>query len=156
MKVLYCQKSFIIFLNTIAIILAVFGIMFSLFTEDYSALNVLFVSGGYSLLSLLFLVNKMYYNNSVIEFRAVRTRKIIDFCDIKEIYYSRDIIQGCTVIFNFSKAVSTYCNSQLHYQKECKRLGIVDTFYIVGMTYKDLNKLLDIYDGSIMHKWINI
>ena len=56
----------------------------------------------FTLLSLLFLINRIEYNNQIIKFKLVLKKLETSYDEIKEVYISNRGIQGCIVVFNFS------------------------------------------------------
>ena len=67
------------------------------------------ITVGLSLLSLLFLVNRIYYNDSEIKFVFIYRKVTVSYNQIKEIFVQRDLIYGTKVIFNLEKETKEEC-----------------------------------------------
>lgn len=74
-----------ILMNLFSLLFAIIGLFCGL-TVDKSALYLLFVSLGLSVLSLLFLINKICYTNKEIIFSFMYKKTVCKYEDIKEIF----------------------------------------------------------------------
>ena len=148
MKKIYAQKQMFYFMNFFTVLFAIVGI-YGGCAKDSSFYSVLYASLGIFLLSLFMLINRIYYNDYEIKFHCIYRKQTVKFEDIKEIFMDHDLIQGTRIIFNLEKEVGTLCCDYMEYAKKCKELGIKNTFYYVGMTQKDVKKLLKHYKGKI-------
>ena len=97
MKKIYAQKKLFIFMNFFSVFFLIIG-LYGGITADPSMFYILFVSLGLSLLSLLFLVNRIYYNDSEIKFVFIYRKVTVSYNQIKEIFVQRDLIYGTKVI----------------------------------------------------------
>ena len=77
MKKIYAQKKLFIFLNLFSFFFGVIG-LYGGFTTDKSMFYLLFVSLGLSILSLLFLINKICYNDEEIRFSFIYRKATVD------------------------------------------------------------------------------
>lgn len=102
MKKIYAQKKLFIFLNSFSFFFCVIG-LYGGFTTDKSMFYLLLVSLGLSILSLLFLINRICYNDEEIRFSFIYRKATFKFNDIKEVFVQYNLVSGMKVIFNFEK-----------------------------------------------------
>ena len=141
MKKIYAQKKLFVFLNFFSVFLLIIG-LYGGITADPSMFYILFVSLGLSLLSLLFLVNRIYYNDSEITFVFIYRKVTVSYNQIKEIFVERELISGTKVIFNLEKETKEECFDYLGYTRIIKKNGIKNTIFMIGMSIKDFeNKI---------------
>lgn len=138
---IYVQKKMFIFMNIMSLFILGFGII-GAFTIDKSMFYLLFVSLGFSILSLMFLINKIYYNDEKIRFACIYKKETVRYEDIKEIFIEYDLIVGGKVIFNLENCIDGDFNYYMEYVKRCKNLNIKNTVFLGGISKKDLKKLL--------------
>ena len=147
MKRIIAQKGQFFFMNGASLIIAMCsicgGVMY-----DSSWFYVLFVSLFFSSLSLFALVNRIYFNETCIEFRFITKKLTITFDDIKEIYVYK-YWTGMQVVFNFEKELGYHCASIYEYNRECTKAGIKNRLGVAGMTRKDYKKIMQNYNGKI-------
>ena len=149
MKKIYVQKKMFFFMNFFVILIALLGVLGGL--RDKSLFNLLWVSLGLFILSLFLLINRVFYNEKIVNFSFIYRKATISYEDIKEIVVDYDLIQGCRVIFNLERETNiVYCNC-FEYVKKCKELNIKKTIYFIGITKKDLESFLSNYDGKIIN-----
>ena len=149
MKKIYVQKRMFFFMNFFVILMALAGILGGL--RDKSFFNLLWVSLGLFILSLFMLINRVFYNEKIVNFRFIYRKATISYEDIKEIVVDYDLMQGYRVICNLERETNVvYCN-YFEYVKKCKELNIKNTFYFIGITKKDLECFLSNYDGKIIN-----
>ena len=149
MKKIYVQKRMFFFMNFFVILMALAGILGGL--RDKSFFNLLWVSLGLFILSLFMLINRVFYNEKIVNFRFIYRKATISYEDIKEIVVDYDLMQGYRVICNLERETNVvYCN-YFEYVKKCKELNIKNTFYFIGITKKDLESFLSNYDGKIIN-----
>lgn len=146
MKKIILQKNLFIYINVLSFIMFCFSIIGSI-TLDIEILYCLFISLFFTLLSLLFLINRIEYNNQIIKFKLVLKKLETSYDEIKEVYIANRGILGCIVVFNFSYETDGIPNNYLDYIKKCKGLNCI---YINGINNKDLNGLLKFYKGKII------
>lgn len=147
MKRIFAQKSLFYFLNGISLLVAIFSICGGCMI-DRTMFYLLFISLFFTLLSLLSLINRIYFSESDIEFRFIARKLSIKFDDIKEIYIHEDLI-NTRVIFNFERELDHHCISFYEYSRRCMETGITRSLCIGGITRKDLKKILQNYKGKI-------
>lgn len=150
MKKVYAQGAIFRFMNVLSILVAIFAIVFGIAFNDSEVWKLLFVSLFYTSLSLLLLINRIQYDDQLLYIVFATKKKTIPYSDIKEVYYINNRIKGCEVVLNLEKAIDFSCNSSFLYIKECKEMGITNTFNFAGMRLKDLHKILKIYKGKIV------
>ncbi len=109
---------------------------------DKSWFYILFFALGLFVLSLMFLINKIYYDENTIKFSCIYNKSTIKYDDIKEIFIQYDVITGSKVVFNLEKETNIDCYNYLQYIKLCKKENIKNTIFIVGISKKDLNAIL--------------
>lgn len=148
MKRIFAQKSLCYFLNGMSLFVAIFSI-YGGFIIDSTMFYLLFMSLFFSLLSLLSLINRIYFNETCIEFRFIARKLTIKFNDIKEIYVNKDLIFGTQVIFNFERELGYHCNSFYEYNRGCVVAGITHSLFIIGITRRDFKKIMQNYNGKI-------
>ena len=141
MKKIYAQKKLFIFLNSFSFFFCVIG-LYGGFTIDKSMFYLLFISLGLSILSLLFLINKIYYNDEEIRFSFIYSKRTFKFNDIKEVFVQYDLVAGMKVIFNFEKETDRNCYDYLEYTRKLKKENIKNTIYFIGGSKKDIEELL--------------
>lgn len=141
MKKIYAQKRAFIFVNIFSLFLFIIGI-YGGFIKDSSVFYSLFVSLGLFLLSLLFLINRIYYNDKEIKFKFIYRKISLTYEDIKEIFIQTDFIYGTKVIFNFEKETDEICFDYLEYTKILKKNNIKNTIFMIGTSKKELDKIL--------------
>ena len=141
MKKIYAQKNMFLFMNFFSAFFLAIGIYGGI-VLDKSWFQILFVSLGLTILSLLFLVNRLYYNENEIKFSFIYKKATIKYEDIKEVFVEQSFIIGAKIIFNFDKKTSKKCYDYLEYNKICKEENIKNTICIIGMAKKDLKALL--------------
>lgn len=146
MKKIILQKNLFIFINVLSFIMFCFSIIGAI-ALDIGILYCLFISLFYTLLSLLFLINRIEYNDKIIKFKLVFKKLEANYDEIKEIYMANRGIQGSIVVFNFSCETDGIPINYLDYIKKCKGLNCL---YINGINNKDLNGLLKFYKGKII------
>ena len=139
MKKIYVQKNLFIFLNINSAIWLVFSIIGG-FLLDKEIFILLIFSLFLTLLSLLFLINQIHYDESTIKFKFVAKKLEKRFDDIKEIFYINNGTIGPIVVFNFEKETEGIPINYLDYVKKCKNL---DCLYINGISKKDLKLILE-------------
>ena len=141
MKKIYAQKKLFIFLNSFSFFFCVIG-LYGGFTIDKSMFYLLFISLGLSILSLLFLINKIYYNDEEIRFSFIYSKRTFKFNDIKEVFVQYDLVAGMKVIFNFEKETDRNCYDYLEYTRKLKKENIKNAIYFIGGSKKDIEELL--------------
>lgn len=146
MKKIISQKNLLIFINVISFIMFCFSIIGAI-TLDIEILYCLFISLFFTLLSLLFLINRIEYNDKIIKFKLVLKKLEVNYDEIKEVYILNRLIFGSIVVFNFSRETNGMPINYLDYIKKCKGLNCL---YIDGINNKDLNGLLKFYKGKII------
>lgn len=109
---------------------------------DNGMFYLLFVSIGVSALSLLFLINTIYYDEKCIRFSFIYRKITVKHEDVKEIFIQHDVITGAQVIFNLEKETEGSCGTYLEYAKICKKQDINNTVFFAGITKADLDALL--------------
>lgn len=141
MKKIYAQKKLFVFLNFVSVFFLIIG-LYGGITADQSMFYILFVSLGLSLLSLLFLVNRIYYNDSEIMFVFIYRKVTVSYNQIKEIFVRRDYIYGTAVIFNLEKETKEECFDYLGYTRITKKNGIKNIIYMIGISIKDFENII--------------
>ncbi len=111
---------------------------------------LLFVSLGFPLLSLMTLIDHIKYDDQSMQLQSIKSKRVIKYSNIKEIFYSKDSFVGCSIVINMEVAFQPRCNSSASYLKKCKAMRIIDTINMTGMTFKDLKKILSYYRGSVV------
>ncbi len=111
------------------------------------------IGGSLVLLSLLFLINRIYIYDDKIEFKFIAFKKECLLSDIKEIYVDRDLIFGVRCIFNFDNEVGKDCSSHYEYVKLLKQSNYKNCRIIDGMALKDFKKVIMHYNGKIQNKF---
>ena len=114
---------------------------------DIEILYCLFISLFFTLFSLLFLINKIEYNDKIIKFKLVLKKLEANYDEIKEVYISNRGILESIVVFNFSCETDDIPINYLDYIKKCNGLNCL---YINGINNNDLNGLLKFYKGKII------
>ena len=142
MKKIYAQKKIFLFMNFFSLFFCVVG-LFGGFTMDKSMFYLLIVSCGLTCLSLLFLINKLYYNEHEIKFSAIYNKVTFKYEDIKEIFIQYDLVTGVKIIFNLEKETKEKCCSYIEYTKILKRENIKNTISFIGASYKEIKNILD-------------
>jgi len=142
MKKIYAQKKMFIFMNSFSLFFVLIGLCGG-FTTDKSMFYLLFISLGLSIISLLFLINKICYNAEEIRFLFIYRRVTFKYKDIKEVFVQYDLISGMKVIFNFEKETDGSCYDYLEYTRKLKKENIRNTIYFIGGTKKEIEELLD-------------
>lgn len=141
MKMIYVQKRMFILVNLFSLFFLLVGLYGGL-TVDKSWMDLLFVSLGLSILSLLFLINKVCYNSEEIKFSLIYRKDTYKYEDIKEVFVQYDLIIGMKVIFNFEKETDENCYDYLEYTKNLKRENIKNTTCFVGGSKNEIEQLL--------------
>ena len=141
MKRIFAQKKVFLFMNFFSIFFIVFG-LYGGITIDKSWFYILFVSLGLSSASLLFLINRIYYDENEVKFSFIYRKVTVKYEDIKEIFVEYDFSVGARIIFNFEKKIDKNCYNYLEYAKLCKKENIKNSIFIVGVSKKDLKALL--------------
>lgn len=150
MRTVYAHSALFRFVNILSIIVATLAIVFGVTYKDPEVWKLLFISVFFTSVSLLLLINRVQYDNQMIQIKFITKKITIRYSDIKEIYYINDMVKGCEVVFNLESAIDCSCNSSLIYIKKCKDMGITNTFTFAGMRIIDLNKILKQYKGKIV------
>ena len=148
MKRIFAQKGLFYFMNGTSLVFAVLSIIGG-FKNDSSWFYLFFVSLCLSSLSLIFLINRIYFNETCIEFRFIAKKLKIKFDDIKEIYVYEQLLTGPQVIFNFEKELGYHCDTIYEYTRGCTKAGIKNILCAAGMTRKDCKKIMQNYNGKI-------
>ena len=78
MKKVYAQKKVFIFMNFFSIFFLIVG-LYGGITTDTSMFYLLFVSLGLTFLSLIFLVNRIYYNQNEIKFVLIYRKVTVSY-----------------------------------------------------------------------------
>lgn len=104
MKKIIVGKNTIIFMNVMPLIVALFSIIGAL-TIDVTLLILLLLPLCLSLLSLLFLTNRIEYNEKIIKFKFVLKKFESSFDDIKEVLIVNQGITGYNIAFNFESNI---------------------------------------------------
>ena len=146
MKKIILQKNLFIYINVLSLIMFCFSIIGAL-VLDIEILYCLFISLFFTLFSLLFLINKIEYNDKIIKFKLVLKKLEANYDEIKEVYISNRGILGSIVVFNFSCETDDIPINYLDYIKKCNGLNCL---YINGINNNDLNGLLKFYKGKII------
>lgn len=146
MKKIVLQKNLFIYINVLSFIMFCFSIIGAL-VLDIEILYCLFISLFFTLLSILFLINRIEYNNQIIKFKLVLKKLETSYDEIKEVYISNRGMLGCIVVFNFSCETDGIPINYLDYINKCKGRNCI---YINGINNKDLNGLLKFYKGKII------
>ncbi len=146
MKKIIVGKNTIIFMNVMPLIVALFSIIGAL-TIDVTMLILLLLPLCLSLLSLLFLTNRIEYNEKIIKFKFVLKKFESTFDDIKEVLIVNQGITGYNIAFNFESNIEGDVYSYFEYIIKCKNLNC---FYVSGISKKDLSKFLENYKGKIL------
>lgn len=146
MKKIILQKNLFIYINVLSFIMFCFSIIGAI-ALDIEILYCLFISLFFTLLSLLFLINRIEYNDKIIKFKLVLKKVLVKLDEIKEVFILNRGILGCIVVFNFSCETDGIPINYFDYIKKCKGLNCV---YINGINNKDLNGLLKFYKGKII------
>lgn len=141
MKKIYVQKNMFLFMNFFSTFFLAGG-LYGGIVLDKSWFQVLFVSLGLSILSLLFLVNQLYYDENKIKFSFIYKKVTVKYEDIKEIFVDDSFIIGAKIIFNLDKKIGKTCCDYLEYTKICKKENIKNIIGTIGMNKKDLKALL--------------
>ena len=137
MKKIIVGKNTIIFMNVMSLIVALSSIIGAL-TIDVTMLILLLLPLCLSLLSLLFLTNRIEYNEKIIKFKFVLKKFESTFDDIKEVFIVNQGMTGYNIAFNFESNIEG---------DVCKNLNC---FYVSGISKKDLSKFLENYKGKIL------
>ena len=146
MKKIVLQKNLFIYLNILSFIMFCFSIIGAI-AIDIEILFFLFISLLCTLLSFLFLLNRIEYDDNSIKFTLAFKKTKVNFKDIKEVFVLNRGIQGSIVVFNLSCETEGIPINYLHYIKKCKGLNCL---YINGIASNDLNDLLKSYKGKII------
>lgn len=141
MKKIYVQKRKYIFVNSIGILFLAIA-LYGGIAIDKSMFFLAFVSLGLFFLSLLFLVNKIYYDQQTIRFSLTNKKITINYEDIKEAFVQYDAIVGAHVIINLEQKTDGQCSRISEYTQLCRAQNISHTISIVGVTKKDLSDLM--------------
>lgn len=141
MKKIYVQKRMFILMNLFSLVFALVGLCDGLFV-DKSFLYLLFVSLGLSVLSLLFLINKICYTNEEIIFSFIYKKTVCKYQDVKEVFLQYDLMVGMKVIFNLGKQTDENCFDYLEYTKILKRENIKNYVGFVGGSKREIEQLL--------------
>ena len=137
MKKIIVGKNTIIFMNVMSLIVALSSIIGAL-TIDVTMLILLLLPLCLSLLSLLFLTNRIEYNEKINKFKFVLKKFESTFDDIKEVFIVNQGMTGYNIAFNFESNIEG---------DVCKNLNC---FYVSGISKKDLSKFLENYKGKIL------
>lgn len=141
MKKIYAQKKLFLFINFFSIFFLVIGLLGGIMI-DTSMFGLLFFSLGLLLLSLLFLIKKIYYDETTIYFSFTRNKLKVKYDDIKEIFVEYDFISGAMVVLNLEKKTNSPCHKYADYAEICRKDNIKNTIFISGISKKDLDALL--------------
>ena len=148
MKKVCAQKKVFIFMNFFSVFFLIVG-LYGGITADTSMFYLLFVSLGLTFLSLIFLVNRIYYNQNEIKFVLIYRKVTVSYNQIKEICVQRDLIYGTKVIFNLEKETQEESFDYLEYVRTAKRNNIKNTIFIIGIPMKDLESIMKYCDCKI-------
>ena len=135
MKKIYAQKRMFFFLNFFTIFFSLSGILGGIKT-DKSFFGLLWISLGVFVLSLFMLINRIFYNEKIVNFRFIYRKATISYEDIKEIVVDYDFMQGYRVICNLERETNVFYCNYFEYAKKCKELNIKNIFYFIGITKK--------------------
>lgn len=141
MKKIYAQKGLFLYMNLCSMCLLAFG-LYAGIAIDRSFFNLLLISLGFSALSLLFLINKIYYDEHELRFSFVAIKTTVKYEDIKEIFTQKNLLYGVTVVFNLDKPVSKACSRYLEYHQLCKKENIKNCIFFSGVSKKNLKAIL--------------
>ena len=101
MKKVYVQLRIFIFMNIFSLFLLLVGLFAK--TTDGSEIYCIYVSAGFTLLSLLMLINKIYYDDYEIKISYINMKKTIKYRDIKEVFIEFEPFIGEKVIINLGE-----------------------------------------------------
>ena len=102
MKKIYVQKKMFILMNLISLFFVLVG-LYGGFTTDKSMFYLMFISLGLSILSLLFLIDKILYNDEEIRFSFIYRKATYRYKDIKKVFIKYDLISRMKEIFKIKK-----------------------------------------------------
>lgn len=136
-KIIIIQKPLFIYMNIVSLIFIIISIIGGIFI-DIQMLFLLFFSLFFSLLSVLFLINRIEYDDNTIKFIFILKKLEKKYENIKEIFIKDMNYKGrygCSVVFNFECQTENESISYFNYIKKCKGL---DAFCVNGILKKDL------------------
>ncbi len=145
MKKIYAQKRMFLFINFFSIFFAFLG-LYGGIEVDKSWFSVLFISLGLSIVSMVFLINKIYYDENTIKLSFVYRKTTVKYDDVKEIFVEYDFITGAKFILNLEKKTNANCYDYFEYAKMCKKENIKNLIHIVGISKRELDVLLKHFD----------
>lgn len=140
MKKLYVQKQPFLIMNFFSIFQAVVALIGGILIDE-SMFHLLFMSLFFTLWSLLFLINKIYYDDKQIKVAFVSRKVTINIDDIQEVFVGK-AHKVTMVVINYDKKVETPCDNYWQYAKQVKNNGITKTIAFGGFILKDLRNFL--------------
>lgn len=141
MKKIYVQKQVFLALNMLSLLSVAIGLYGGIMIEK-NYYYLLIMAGVISLVSLLALMNKIYYDASVVKFSLMFKKETVKHGDIKEIFIQRSFLYGTLVVFNLESKLNGECFDCLEYITNCRKANIKNIVYIMGIPKKDLAGLL--------------
>lgn len=148
MKLIFVQKKIFIFVFSFSLLFASLGLYGGLFRHE-SFFSMLYVALGLFVLSFVFLMNRISFDNEKIVFKCIYRKGTVRIEEIKEIFVEYGLLNGGQMIINFEKEVGCDCCSYTEYHKKCKELKIKDYTFLFGIAKKDMLKLLSVCKGKI-------
>lgn len=147
MKRIFAQKGLCYYFNFLSLFVVIFSICGGLLI-DITIFYMLFISLFLTPISLLSLINRIYYTDTVIDFNFVARKHTVKYENIKEIFVRKHLFFS-EIIFNFDRELGYHCRNYYEYDRGCAIAGIKDSLCLIGIARRDLNKLLQNYKGKI-------
>ncbi len=149
MKKIFAQRRLIVLLHSYA---AVFTLLALVCGNAYPEGLVFCAIGAaaFFAISLLAVSNRIFFDEKQICFHLLRRKRTCSHSHIHQIFVKRSFLLGYDVIFNFTTAFEEPCQNAIHYSLRAQNAG-AETLLINCMAKRDLNRLLECYQGKVQY-----